>query len=171
MVDWSYVASLFDHKGNLNLINVNGREYFQLRIYSSHKDTLEEVKEFLECGNIYHKKLSRKNKNWKDKFELTITTKKDIFIVLTQMLPFLMRKKKEVESILKTHKLFKDFEDISKEAKKSQAASQTIDDDVVTNLRERGNQPEELGECGEQGENEAQFQRAEKEPDEASYIG
>lgn len=116
MVDWSYVAGLFDHKGNLNILNVKGKEYFQLRIYSSHKETLEEVKKFLECGNIYHKQLSKKNKNWSDQFELTITTKEDIYIVLTQILPFLVKRKVEVEKVLKQHKMFKNFSEVNKEA-------------------------------------------------------
>lgn len=115
MVDWSYVAGLFDHKGNLNVLNANGREYFQLRIYSSHKATLEEVQKFLECGNIYQKQLSKKNKNWNDSFELTITTKEDIYIVLTQIFPYLVKRKQEIEKILKTHKLFKDFKEVSTE--------------------------------------------------------
>ena len=116
MVDWSYLAGLFDHKGNLNVLNVNGREYFQLRIYSSHKATLEEVQKFLACGNLYQKQLSKKNKNWKDNFELTITSKEDIYIVLVQMLPYLVKRKKEIEGTLKKHKLFKDFKEASKEA-------------------------------------------------------
>ncbi len=117
MVDWSYVAGLFDHKGNLNTITSNGREYLQLRLYSSHKETLEEVKKFLECGNIYHKQLSRKNKNWKDSFELTITSKEDIYIVLAQILPYLIKKKQEVEKVLRANKLSKDFNEVGMEAR------------------------------------------------------
>ncbi len=101
------------------MINANGREYFQLRLYSDHKETLEEVQKFLECGNIYQKKLSKKNKNWSDSFELTITTKEDIYIILTQILPFLVKRKEEVEQLLKTHKLFKDFRDVSREVSNS----------------------------------------------------
>ena len=99
------------------MIKANGKEYAQLRLYSSHKKTLEEVKKFLECGNIYQKQLSKKNKKWKDSFELTLTSKEDIYIVLTQILPYTVKRREEIEKLLKTHKLFKDFKEVSKEAK------------------------------------------------------
>jgi len=54
------------------MIKANGKEYAQLRLYSSHKETLEEVQRFLECGNIYHKELSKKNKKWKVRVVLDI---------------------------------------------------------------------------------------------------
>ncbi len=117
MVDWSYVAGLFDHKGNINMITSNRREYLQLRLYSSHKETLEEVQKFLECGNIYHKQLSKKNKNWKDSFELTIASKEDIYIVLAQIYPYLIKKKQEVGKVLRANKLSKDFNEVSIEVR------------------------------------------------------
>ena len=114
------------------MIKANGKEYAQLRLYSSHKETLEEVQRFLECGNIYHKELSKKNKKWKDSFELTITSKEDIYIVLTQIFPYLLKRKQEVKMVLKTHQLFKDFKQVSNEVscKASKTDVQTSDNFV-----------------------------------------
>lgn len=170
MVDWSYVAGLFDHRGNLNIINVNGKEYIQLRLYSKDKETLEEIKKFLECGNIYHKELSKKNKNWSDRFELTITTKEDIYIVLTQILPFLVRKKKEIETILKTHKLFKDFKEVSVEAKKEVEQKDKVAEQL--GIKDAKEQLEGLGMInGQEQVEEENPELAQREKDETSYIG
>ncbi len=106
-MDWSYVAGLFDRSGNINKIKVKGREYIQLRFYNSHKGILEEIQHFMGCGRIYVKKLSKRNTKWRDRFELTITTKKDIFTVLSEMLPFLVVKQDRVYDILTNNVLFK----------------------------------------------------------------
>ena len=107
-MDWAYTASLFDHKGNINFIKVKGRNYMQLRFYNKQQEVLEEIKEFLDCGSIYTKELSKRNKKWRDSFELTITSKKEIFFVLNQMLPYLITKQKAVENILLNHPLFEE---------------------------------------------------------------
>ena len=107
-MDWAYLASLFDHKGNLNLIKVKGKEYIQLRFYSKKLEVVGAIQEFLECGSIYMKELSKKNKKWSDSFELTITSKQEIFLILNQMLPYLIIKQDFVKDTLVNHPLFED---------------------------------------------------------------
>ena len=108
-MDWSYVAGLFDRSGNINRIKVKGREYLQIRFYNSNKEILEEIQHFIGFGRIYVKELSKRNTNWHDRFELTITTAKEIFIVLSEMLPFLVVKQEKVADIISHHVLFKDI--------------------------------------------------------------
>lgn len=108
-MDWSYVAGLFDRSGNINNIKVKGREYLQIRFYSNNKGILEEIQHFIGCGKIYVKKLSKRNIKWHDRFELTITAAKEIFIVLSEMLPFLIVKQEKVAAIISHHALFRDM--------------------------------------------------------------
>ena len=118
MTNWPYVASLFDHRGNINLIKVKGKEYIQLRLYSS-KEVLEAIKEFLGCVNIYVKELNKKNPNWKDAYELIITTRKDTYIILNRMMPFLVAKQDKAISLLK-HTYFEVFQPIRQEKEKEE---------------------------------------------------
>lgn len=129
-MDWSYVAGFFDRSGNINKIKVKGHEYIQLRFYSSHKGILEEMQRFIGCGKIYTKKLSKRNAKWHDRFELTITARRDIFVVLSEMLPFLVVKQDKVGDILTTHALFEDLMSAFKE-------------DIVEGLEEEGREEEE----------------------------
>lgn len=114
-MDWSYVSGFFDRSGNINEIKVKGHKYIQLRFYSNHKGILEEIQRFTGRGRIYVKKLSKKNVKWRDRFELTVTATKDIFIVLCEMLPFLVVKQDKVYGILTNHPLFKELSSGHKE--------------------------------------------------------
>ena len=126
-MDWSYIAGFFDQKGNINIIKVKGREYIQIRFYSDSKDILEKMQQFLECGRIYVNKLSKKNKRWHDRFELTITSIEDIFIVLSQILPFLFIKQAKVENLLINHKALSKFSNyLAAEGKEKEEEKETV---------------------------------------------
>lgn len=174
MVDWSYVASLFDHKGNINLLKVKGKEYIQLRLYSRDEKILKEIKTFLDCGNIYKKELSKKNRKWKDQFELTITTKEDIFLVLTQITPFLKVKQKEIQQLLSTHKLFRDFDDVEKEVKEKSGKDngenfkKQLKNQLEIEAKELSSEDEEIDELSKV-ESEMSQNKGDKE--DISYIG
>lgn len=118
-MNWQYIASLFDHKGNINFVNVKGKQYMQLRIYGSDPNVLNMIHEFIGRGNIYMKQLSSKNPNWSNRFELTITNSKHIFEVFTQMMPFLLSKKDKVDELLANYPLFQELRAAEKSKKDS----------------------------------------------------
>jgi len=120
-MNYEYIAGLFDHKGNINHIRVKNREYLQLRIYSKSRAVLNKIKDFINCGNIYVKEFSKKNPKWKDNFELTLTSKDEIFTLLGKLLPFLVEKKEDAENLLIRHPSFESY-DLNEKIKKEQVS-------------------------------------------------
>lgn len=102
-MNWEYIAGFFDGEGNLNIGFIKNKLSYQLRIrfYSTDKDVLEKIKEFLRNkGYIYTKKASRNNPNRNLVYEFVILKKEDCLYFLKNISPYSVIKKEQINYLL-----------------------------------------------------------------------
>ena len=95
-MDYQYLAGFFDGEGNINVLKIKGRFYLQLRFYNTERIVLDEIVGFLNVGKIY----SRQREGANRIYELYITKREVIKKILTNLLPFLIIKKKHAQFVL-----------------------------------------------------------------------
>jgi len=102
-MNWEYLAGFFDGEGNLNIGFIKNLAYqLRVRIYSTNKDVLEKINEFLgNKGHIYIKNASKNNPNRNLLYELAILKKEDCLFFLTNIYPFSIIKKEQIGYLLK----------------------------------------------------------------------
>jgi hypothetical protein len=110
-MNWEYIAGFFDGEGNfqVNPVRSAGKmKSYQLliRIYSTNKEILERINEFLDYkGHIYTKKASRDNPNRNLVYEFVVAKKENCLLFLQNIFPHLIVKKAQIDYLL-THFIF-----------------------------------------------------------------
>lgn len=84
---WSYIAGFFDGEGS---ITHNGKG-FRITIAQTNMEVLDEIKFFVGAGNIIS--VTKRHPHWKDSWVYNISTQKEIYKFLLNVLPFLIVKK------------------------------------------------------------------------------
>jgi hypothetical protein len=99
-MDWGYITGFFDGEGNINIIKNKKKNsyYIQIRLYSTNKEVLEKIKEYIKMGNVITR--IRKNPHHNPINELTITNKKEANLFLKNVRANCIIKKKIVEYLL-----------------------------------------------------------------------
>jgi hypothetical protein len=81
MIDWSYVAGFFDGEGNVGKIREGT---IQLRFCNIDKPVLEDIQEFIGCGQVYLiAKTGKKHRH--DYFQLIISRHSDVLRVAEEL--------------------------------------------------------------------------------------
>ncbi len=100
-MNWDYVAGFFDGEGNLHVNQVrggSGKTAYQLliRIYSSNKKIVEELRDFIGFGKIY---LKRKT----EVYEFTISNKEEARRFLENLKGKTILKKDQITFLLENY--------------------------------------------------------------------
>lgn len=98
-ISWRYIAGFFDGEGNIHMMRNNKKTtpsfQIMIRIYSSNKQILWDIKEFLGYGNVYESK--------KKLYELNISSKKETLDFLKGIFPYSIIKKPQIYFILNNY--------------------------------------------------------------------
>ena len=90
-LDISYIAGLFDGKGNISYKN----KVWKMEMSMPDKNVMELVHETLECGTLREKKVAGKKKQWRWQ-----CSNRDCFFVARQLWPHVVVKLHKVEQII-----------------------------------------------------------------------
>ena len=105
-MNWEYIAGFFDGEGNLQMhpIRKDGKiRAYQLltRIYSTNKEVIEKIKDFLGGkGHIYIKKASKNNPDRNIVYEFVIAKKEDSLFFLKNIIPYSVIKRDQINYLL-----------------------------------------------------------------------
>jgi len=108
-MNWEYLAGFFDGEGNLRAGLIKKRFYqIMVRFYSTNKEVLEKIKEFLgDMGHIYTKKASRNNPNRNIVYEFVVTKKEGCLFFLKNIFPHSIIKKNQIKYLLENFDFLK----------------------------------------------------------------
>ena len=90
-LDISYIAGLFDGKGNISYKN----KVWKMEMSMPDKNVMELVHETLECGTLREKKVAGKKKHWRWQ-----CSNRNCFFVARQLWPHVVVKLHKVEQII-----------------------------------------------------------------------
>ena len=90
-LDISYIAGLFDGKGNISYKN----KVWKMEMSMPDKNVMELVHETLECGTLREKKVAGKKKYWRWQ-----CSNRNCFFVARQLWPHVVVKLHKVEQII-----------------------------------------------------------------------
>ena len=91
ILDISYIAGLFDGKGNISYKN----KVWKMEMSMPDKNVMELVHETLECGTLREKKVAGKKKYWRWQ-----CSNRNCFFVARQLWPHVVVKLHKVEQII-----------------------------------------------------------------------
>jgi|TARA_Y100000294_G_C8327826_1_gene245419 hypothetical protein len=105
-MDWSYISGFFDADGNLHLVHNKrkGTYQLQIRFFSSNKEALSKIREFLDGkGNIYLKKQTKGVVNRSEVYECTFTKKQDCLWILKNIFPHSIIRRQQIQFLLENY--------------------------------------------------------------------
>ena len=117
MLSAEYIIGLIDGEGSFYVrLNENPKRRnkiefkFSVKLRYQDKDTLEQLKSFFDCGNVYIQRDKRKNHSLCYRFE--VNNKKDIF---NKIIPFFEKNSPKIESRKQDFELFKQIAELSQQ--------------------------------------------------------
>lgn len=100
-MDWQYLAGFFDGEGNFHINIIKRTAQLKIRIYSTNRQILEDIKNFVGVGNIYDKGYRLKKYPTQNIiFEFVVGKKQDCLNFLNQIYPHLVLKKEQAKYLL-----------------------------------------------------------------------
>jgi hypothetical protein len=94
-MNWDYLAGFLDGEGSIIIVPPRIRLY----ISNTNLEILEEIKNFVKCGNIYSP--IRKNKKWAKQYGFAIGNHKDVLKILKNLQDKLFIKRKLCDNAIK----------------------------------------------------------------------
>ncbi len=87
-MNWEYLSGFIDGEGSIIIRPPRIRIY----ISNTHKEVLNQIKNFVECGNVFEVKRKLKS-NWKKQYGWTICNHKEVLKILKELKNRLIIKK------------------------------------------------------------------------------
>lgn len=112
-IDYSYIAGFFDGEGNLNVSFLKPKTYqLTIRIYSTNREILEKINDFVKIGHIY-KKNRKEKRDLSICYEFVIFKKKDCLSFLKNIFPYSNIKKEQIMYLLNNFYFIKNNNNIN----------------------------------------------------------